>query len=581
MKCHYEVLGVPLNVNDEDLKKAYRKLALKWHPDKNPNNLEEAKEQFQLIQQAYEVLSNPHERAFYDKHKDVFLRQDYDESDSIDLTPYFTASCYKGYGDGEKGFYSVYRDVFIKIAVEEMEFSEEEMDIPNFGNSTSSYYNTVHNFYAFWQSFSTKKTYSWLKAFDINMAPNRRVLRLIEKENKRIRDKAKKEYNDTVKNLVEFVRKKDKRVQNQALIKKQEKEENALKLKERRRQQMIDRKKEMESMKENEWSKFSNLEKELKDIEASVAKEFGDEDSSYDDDSVDNSEDEYIEESSHLFCIACNKLFKTEKAFQNHENSKKHKENVAILKEQMLEEENEMNNDDDGDLSNEEYVQDSGSETSIIKSCDENNEGDDVISNCDENIKYSDEDINVDENIPSKENDISSEEEVPDITLVSNKKKKKKKTKNTIIEHHSEDDELNDLENLGKSKKQRKKTQNIKILQNNLSNQDKAEKSEKNKNKSKSEPKEPSEKVKTAEPEMGKAKVADLHSDNDSDPAKNESKKISKNENHLCLACKKNFMSKNKLFNHLKQTGHAVVKNAPLEDPTSSAKISKKKKQKR
>ncbi|XP_026676415.1 uncharacterized protein LOC113465796 [Diaphorina citri] len=471
------VLGVPLNVNDEDLKKAYRKLALKWHPDKNPNNLEEAKEQFQLIQQAYEVLSNPHERAFYDKHKDVFLRQDYDESDSIDLTPYFTASCYKGYGDGEKGFYSVYRDVFIKIAVEEMEFSEEEMDIPNFGNSTSSYYNTVHNFYAFWQSFSTKKTYSWLKAFDINMAPNRRVLRLIEKENKRIRDKAKKEYNDTVKNLVEF--------------------------------------------------------KELKDIEASVAKEFGDEDSSYDDDSVGKSEDEYIEESSHLFCIACNKLFKTEKAFQNHENSKKHKENVAILKEQMLEEENEMNNDDDGDLSNEEYVQDSGSETSIIKS-------------------------------------------FPDITLVSNKKKKKKKTKNTIIEHHSEDDELNDLENLGKSKKQRKKTQNIKILQNNLSNQDKAEKSEKNKNKSKSEPKEPSEKVKTAEPEMGKAKVADLHSDNDSDPAKNESKKISKNENHLCLACKKNFMSKNKLFNHLKQTGHAVVKNAPLEDPTSSAKITKR-----
>lgn len=578
MRCHYEVLEVPTNVNDEDLKKAYRKQALKWHPDKNPNNLEEAKEQFQSIQQAYEVLSNPHERAFYDKHKDVFLRQDYKESDSIDLTPYFTASCYKGYGDGEKGFYATYRDVFIKIAVEEMEFSEDEMDIPNFGKSNSSYYNTVHDFYAFWQSFSTKKTYSWLKAFDINMAPNRRVLRLIEKENKRIRDKAKKEYNDTVKNLVEFVRKRDKRVQNQALVIKQEKQENALKLKERRRQQMIDRKKEMEACQENEWSKFSNLEKELKDIEASVAKEFGDEDSSYDEKSTDDSEDEY-EESSHLFCIACNKLFKTEKAFQNHENSKKHKENVTAMKEQMLAEEDEMNND--SNIEGEESLQEScDDETSIIDSCDENLEEVEeleTLANCDESLKS-----NEDENdllLEEDENLSSIEEEIPDIMLISNKKKKKNKAKNIIADSLSEDDELNNLENLGKSKKQRKKTEKIKILKENLSAQDKPDKTDKIK--TEVEPKEVSPKEILVEPQIGEDCIITNSDDDQAGKGKNKSKKMSKHESNLCLACKKSFVSKNKLFSHLKQTGHAVVKSTPLEIPVTDNKVNKKKKQKR
>lgn len=44
---------------------AYRKLALKFHPDKNLDNIDIAKEQFLLVQQAYDVLSDPHERAWY------------------------------------------------------------------------------------------------------------------------------------------------------------------------------------------------------------------------------------------------------------------------------------------------------------------------------------------------------------------------------------------------------------------------------------------------------------------------------------------------------------------------------------
>merc|ERR1719166_491298 len=63
---YYEVLGVSKDADDKQIKKAYRKLALKWHPDKNPNNKKEAEEKFKEIAQAYEVLSDKKKRAAYD-----------------------------------------------------------------------------------------------------------------------------------------------------------------------------------------------------------------------------------------------------------------------------------------------------------------------------------------------------------------------------------------------------------------------------------------------------------------------------------------------------------------------------------
>ncbi|CAD8178403.1 unnamed protein product [Paramecium octaurelia] len=65
---YYKVLELPRSATEADIKKAYRKLALKWHPDKNPDNKEVATKKFKEIAEAYEVLSKPEKKSHYDKY---------------------------------------------------------------------------------------------------------------------------------------------------------------------------------------------------------------------------------------------------------------------------------------------------------------------------------------------------------------------------------------------------------------------------------------------------------------------------------------------------------------------------------
>ncbi|XP_027346255.1 dnaJ homolog subfamily B member 13-like isoform X3 [Abrus precatorius] len=71
---YYKILQVDKNAKDDDLKKAYRKLAMKWHPDKNPNNKKEAEAKFKQISEAYEVLSDPQKRTVYDQYGEEGLK---------------------------------------------------------------------------------------------------------------------------------------------------------------------------------------------------------------------------------------------------------------------------------------------------------------------------------------------------------------------------------------------------------------------------------------------------------------------------------------------------------------------------
>lgn len=79
---YYQVLGVDKKATAEEIKKAYRKLAVKWHPDKNPNNKSASEEKFKKISEAYAVLSDPEKRQNYDNFgsADQF-RQQYSQED--------------------------------------------------------------------------------------------------------------------------------------------------------------------------------------------------------------------------------------------------------------------------------------------------------------------------------------------------------------------------------------------------------------------------------------------------------------------------------------------------------------------
>ncbi|XP_055917934.1 dnaJ homolog subfamily C member 21 [Eupeodes corollae] len=594
MKCYYEELGVARDASDGDIKTAYRKLALRWHPDKNLNNSEEAKERFQTLQQAYEVLSDQHERAWYDNHREQILRgknSEYEEN-CLDLFQYFTVSCFKGYGDDNKGFYKTYAEVFEKIAAEDAEFMDDEEEIeniPKFGDSTSSYEDVVGPFYAYWQSYCTKKTYTWLCPHDITGIKDRRVLRYIEKDMKKIVQQAKRERNDEVRNLVSFIRKRDKRVQANKKLLEEKAALNRQKQEQNRLEQIRKRNRELEEMRKANPNVFNEgFEEQLKQLEQEYDKDLDSEEDESDG-SLDSDEDkEEVDLIDDLYCVACNKAFTNENAFMNHETSKKHKENIERLVREMKDEEKSFEEEEDtkqqkkvhivelDDLDELDSDFDGMSDDMDLPSDLEDIDAELLDSELEDELYnlYLDEKEEYEEE--EKQGKLEEEkEEIKEPTIVSTKKpKKNKKAKKApkvdneaFEEKESEEEVVTKIEDKeekvddsdddwGKGKKTAKKSKNKKAQKKSTATEVQAEH-------------QPTAKEQVKEPKISLNGSVNGN-DNANDP--------SCDTNHNCVTCKATFPSKNKLFAHLKKTNHGVY--IPKAKPQATAQTQTTKKSK-
>ncbi|CCA71097.1 related to dnaJ-like proteins [Serendipita indica DSM 11827] len=373
---YYEILGVEESATSDEIKRAFRKLALVHHPDKNPGNIEEATAKFATMQQAYEVLIDEQERAWYDNHR-YSLAPEADEAQIFEdivkgsglktkrrpNDPGLTArnieklmnpSLWKSMDDSETGFYGIYRNLFRRLALEEAQHSDGVDDWPEFGDSTWPWvaadkddHRAARRFYNAWLSFSTEKEFSWMDSWNLSEAPERRVRRLMEKDNKKAREDAKKEYNDAVRDLVRFVRKRDKRykdfVASQAAASTMKATSTPTQTK--------GSSTPIAAFVEQDWQKVT-----LPDDGFNAA----------------HLEDEEGEEWE---CVACGKAFRSEAAWTSHERSKKHLKEVERLQRQMLKEHRELsldpNEDDVGSVSGDERVEEINMDAQIPASVDD------------------------------------------------------------------------------------------------------------------------------------------------------------------------------------------------------------------
>ena len=129
---YYEILGVSMDASQEDIKKSFRKLALKYHPDRNPDN-KEAEEHFKKLNEAYEVLSDEEKRSIYDRYgKEGLNSQGFARSGGVDINDLFGSifeDFFGGGGQAKREIYPFEPDYVLplKLSFEEAVFGTQKV----------------------------------------------------------------------------------------------------------------------------------------------------------------------------------------------------------------------------------------------------------------------------------------------------------------------------------------------------------------------------------------------------------------------------------------------------------------------
>lgn len=191
----YELLGVEASVSSEDIKKAYKKMALTHHPDKMKDPTEEQKQHFILIQEATDILSDPVKRRRFES------TLKFDDTIPSDLR--------KGYADN---FFEVFAPVFKRNA----RWSSQPR-VPELGDAETPI-EKVKSFYEFWQNFdSWRDPMAMAEAEEVELhnleeAECREEKRYMERENAKIARKIKQGERERIADLVKIAEKHDPRM---------------------------------------------------------------------------------------------------------------------------------------------------------------------------------------------------------------------------------------------------------------------------------------------------------------------------------------------------------------------------------
>lgn len=499
----------------------------------------------------------------YDRHREQILHGSQSYADeSLDVFQYFSASCYRGYDDSAAAFYAVYREVFEKLAAEDYDFmdSEDESDIPSFGNAKSDYDEVVGPFYAYWQSYCTKKSYSWLCQHNLTEIRDRRLLRHVEKDLKKITAKAKKERNDEVRALVAFVKKRDRRVIEHRRVLEERAEANRAKQTEKRMEQLRKNRLEVEeAMKQQKvigvgGDMNGDYEKQLKRMERAYGSDSYSEEESEDDEDLDevrdkyengteelDEEEEYVD---HLYCVACNKSFKNVSSMRNHESSKKHRDNLDRIRMEMFADEEanaEVNgvSDSEDEIEDKDEDEDEDVDSNVNKASpdeeihlnhttklgpqskkarrkaqklaatDKISKGPVLVENASLTVQNEDEEQISTNKTTKKSRRRAKQNSIPPNTIVSNKSQATKSNGSKLDEHdgHASDSSNDGLDRWTDRKEKRANAK----------------------------------KAKATKPKIPQVEDIDLI-----------------DVDHTCVTCAAIFESKNKLFSHLKSANHGV-----------------------